>query len=133
MAELLTDARIQFKSQAVMLGYIPDFYIKQSKTILEVDGEIHLSRREYDRTRDAAFVANGFNVFRVPSWRLTKEPEQVISELRQHISQWSITKLIVKQVGRAERKGKKRGKKGNRNTLERWQDVPKLNRDHLPR
>lgn len=133
VSQLLTKAGIRFKSQSVMLGYIPDFYIKLSKTVLEVDGPIHLRRVDYDAHRDAVFVQNGFNVFRVTNHRVETEPDAVIQELRNHINHWALQKALTRQADRRKNQAKPKSKKAKRsnNKVEKWQDVRRLNKDHL--
>ena len=46
---------------------IVDFYIKKSKTCLEVDGEYHQTAKQmdYDRWKDAYLNSRGFKVIRI--------------------------------------------------------------------
>jgi very-short-patch-repair endonuclease len=45
--------------------YIPDFYCAELKLIIEVDGEIHRFRKDYDRERDRKLVNKGLTVIRI--------------------------------------------------------------------
>ena len=44
--------------------YIADFYSAKSKLVIEVDGPIHLLKREYDANRDLVMQSWGFNILR---------------------------------------------------------------------
>jgi len=81
MAELLTACRIKYRPQLILLGYIPDFYIKRRRLIIEVDGLIHDKQKEYDAYRDDVFVRNGYRVWRVTNERLYNDLDGVRTEL----------------------------------------------------
>lgn len=117
MADLLTENGIQFKSQVLMFGYIADFYFKGTKSILEVDGGIHRTRKEYDRHRDQVFQDNGFRVLRIKDYQLIQSPTRVLETIVAYLKNG---RRIVRKVK------KKKGK------TKRWQDVPKLSKNHLP-
>lgn len=44
--------------------YIVDFYCFEKKLIVELDGEIHLSQKEYDAHRHQKLIDMGFQVIR---------------------------------------------------------------------
>jgi len=46
------------------LFYIADFHNHAFKTIIEIDGLIHLQQKEYDAVRSANIEAIGFNILR---------------------------------------------------------------------
>lgn len=95
--------------QPIMLGYIPDFYVKCKKTIIEIDGLIHQSQREYDAQRDKVFRDNGFKVLRVMAADVISDPLTTVLTV--------VAKLTAK------------GKKAK---LPKWTRVQKLTKDHLP-
>lgn len=115
MIDLLEKYEIKFLFQCEILGYIPDFYMKKGKIILEVDGSIHKSRVEYDQHRDKVFIDAGFRILRIKSDQLISSPEKVIGEIQ------AFMKRSVVVVKRQKQRAKKR-----------WQNVPKLTKDHLP-
>jgi leucyl-tRNA synthetase len=45
--------------------YIADFYCAKLKLIIEVDGKIHESKKEYDLERDSKLLEKGIYVFRI--------------------------------------------------------------------
>jgi len=45
---------VSCQAQSVVRGWILDFWIPKLKICIEIDGPSHLSRRAYDRKRDAA-------------------------------------------------------------------------------
>lgn len=85
MFDLLTEAKIPFKPQPVMLGYIPDCYVSSAKLIIEVDGVIHDSQKAYDAFRDSVFRKKGFEVLRIKSDRLIANPQGVLTEVKRAV------------------------------------------------
>lgn len=45
--------------------YIADFYCHAHKFVLELDGDYHLNRKEYDQLRDKEMAAKGIKVLRI--------------------------------------------------------------------
>jgi very-short-patch-repair endonuclease len=119
MAELLTRHGIPFRSQVVILGYIADFYFKRAKSILEVDGLIHAKRQEYDERRDEHFREAGFRVLRIYADRIINEPRKVIAEVKAYLSHGKSKKRTRRNIARKKK-------------ATRWQDVPRLTKNHLP-
>src|SRR3990172_8913649 len=54
-----------FHSNPVVLGFIPDLFSEVLKLVIEVNGRIHESRKDYDHRRDAAFAAAGIMTVRI--------------------------------------------------------------------
>jgi very-short-patch-repair endonuclease len=54
----------QFRRQQVVNGYIADFYCHSAGLIIELDGGIHDSQREYDEERQQALELYDFHVIR---------------------------------------------------------------------
>lgn len=101
-----------WKPQVQMLGYIVDFYFGKQKAVLEVDGSIHHQTKEYDTQRDLHFQSRGFVVLRIKNEDIDAKPDQVICRVRE---------FLKRKVRRKKRK------------ITRWQDVPKLSKNHLPK
>ena len=69
--EVLRDRRcmgLKFRRQAIVGGFIVDFYCARLKVVIEVDGAVHHSpdaqARDYDR--DRLLAARGIRVVRIP-------------------------------------------------------------------
>lgn len=123
MIDLLTANNIAFEFQVNILGYIPDFYLKQVKAILEIDGKIHKEQQEYDAHRDKVFKDEGYGVMRIGANFLATQPDKVLAELQGFIKNRKATLKFAKF------KKKVRAKKAAKN----WRNVPKLGRNHLPK
>ena len=64
--------------------YIADFYCRQLKLIIELDGLIHRSQKEYDNERDEKLKAKGLKIIRITNDELS-DINSVISLIRQII------------------------------------------------
>ena len=56
---------LHFRRQQVIHGFIADFYCHAAKLIVDVDGDSHIDRQEYDAERDATLASLGFLTYRV--------------------------------------------------------------------
>lgn len=65
---------VRARRQAVIRGYIADFYIPAWNLIIEVDGSSHKDRAEYDSKRDADLAKIGLRTIRFTN-------EQVFNQL----------------------------------------------------
>jgi very-short-patch-repair endonuclease len=77
---------LHFRRQQVIHGYFGDFYCHQHELIVEVDGGIHETQKEYDAERESFLRALGFRVIRFTN-------EEVDNDLR------SVLRKIVEACG----------------------------------
>jgi len=77
-----------FCRQAVMCGYIADFYSPSLNLVIEIDGKQHEQPEaiEYDQTRDAAFARRGFKVVRFTAQAVFHEIDSVLTEISKLVS-----------------------------------------------
>ena len=54
----------KFLRQHPIGGYIPDFYCRELKLIIEIDGDSHSTQKDYDCRRTSYFEARGIRVLR---------------------------------------------------------------------
>ena len=73
---------LRFRRQQVLEAYIVDFYFLAAILVIEVDGEIHASRQEYDAERDAYLTASGLRVLRFANDRILHDLPACLSEIR---------------------------------------------------
>lgn len=56
----LCSQKIKFRFQKLFMGgrkfYIADFYLPKEKVIIEIDGDSHIGKEEYDKERDNFFI-----------------------------------------------------------------------------
>jgi very-short-patch-repair endonuclease len=84
----------KIRRQAIVLGFIPDFYCPEVKLIIEVDGSIHLveevARR--DALRERILRAEGYDVIRFTNNAVLHNTESVCAQLLERLGTLSIRK-----------------------------------------
>jgi very-short-patch-repair endonuclease len=63
--------------------YIADFYTRQKRLVVELDGPIHEFKREYDKNRDIVINGRGLRVLRLKNEEM-EDVEQVLEEIRSY-------------------------------------------------
>ena len=76
-------AGVNFYKQAVVYGYILDFWCPKAKLVIEVDGPHHASRLAADAQRDENLKAKGVETLRFK----TDEVESMIDRVLEKISE----------------------------------------------
>ena len=66
--------------------YIADFYSAKSKLVIEVDGPIHLLKKEYDNNRDLVMQSWGFNILRFTNEEVINELNSVVKTIDNYLS-----------------------------------------------
>jgi len=80
---------VRFHRQAILRGYIADFYCPSEHLVVEVDGNHHLAREKYDATRDAALAAIGIKTIRFSNREVLSNIEGVVTKIHTHIGRKS--------------------------------------------
>jgi leucyl-tRNA synthetase len=88
---------VQFRSQVVLHGFIPDFLCK--KLIVEVDGSCHDSRKEYDKNRDLILAGYGYKTLRFEAKAVMNNCPAVVAIIREELRKMDETERN-KSVGR---------------------------------
>ena len=73
----------QFLNQVVMVPFIPDFVCLTAKLIIELDGQIHESQRNYDEDRDINLAVSGYKILRFTNDEIFQDINKVIKEIIQ--------------------------------------------------
>jgi very-short-patch-repair endonuclease len=68
---------LKFRRQVPFSPYIVDFYCAELKLVIELDGNSHNDRREYDKSRDDYLRSIGLHVIRFKNDVLYEEPETI--------------------------------------------------------
>ena len=71
----------RFKAQHPVAGFIADFYCHKAKLVIEADGLIHQTRKEYDMDRDNVFNDLGLTVIRFSNEEIENSPDSVIQTI----------------------------------------------------
>ena len=75
----------KIKPQVLIAGYIVDFYCPSRKLIIEIDGESHTNKKEYDKKRDNNLSKFGFKTIRFSNEMVFNELERVISLIKKEL------------------------------------------------
>jgi very-short-patch-repair endonuclease len=72
-------AGVKFRNQHPIGPYVVDFYCRESRLIIEVDGEVHNrgGRPARDDHRDAFLRENGYRVMHVPAADILRDVDAV--------------------------------------------------------
>lgn len=82
MKGILRSLKLRFTEQQVCKPYICDFYINKSfRCVIEVDGDSHDSKIEYDEVRANYLISRNRLVFRYTNEAVLKYPETVKEQL----------------------------------------------------
>ena len=79
--------------------YIADFYCAKHKLVIEVDGPIHLLKKEYDNNRDIVMKEWGFNILRFTNDEVERDLNSVIGKIDRYISTQSELDDILPSIG----------------------------------
>jgi len=71
----------RFLPQHVLFGYILDFYCPTLRICIEMDGEIHDYRKDYDEIRDKNLKRNAIVVFHFQNKEVFKTPKKVANRI----------------------------------------------------
>ncbi len=77
---------IEFEMDGQKRFFVADFYCKQQKLIIELDGGIHEQQREYDRYRTFIIEKLGINVIRFTNEEVRHDIENVMKKIKNHLT-----------------------------------------------
>lgn len=72
---------VNFTHQAIVHGFIPDFWCEAFSLIVEVDGTSHNGRLDYDDWRDEIFRRKGIEVVRVSNLDALRYPATCLAKV----------------------------------------------------
>ncbi len=86
---------VRIRRQHPIYKYIADYYCHELKLVIEIDGEIHLSRenKESDISRDITLNEFGIQIIRFTNDQVINNLDQIIDEIKKKIEE-----LKLKQV-----------------------------------
>ena len=53
--------------------FFVDFYCHELKLIVEIDGDIHISQKEYDNERETILIEMGYKIYRIKNKEVNSE------------------------------------------------------------
>ena len=85
---------IQFHRQVPLLEYIVDFYCHELQLAIEIDGDSHLYKQEYDCKRQGALEQHGIQFIRFSVSAVKNDMFSVGLSLEQVVSELKIKKEV---------------------------------------
>ncbi len=76
----------RFHRQAVILGWIVDFWCPELRLVIEVDGSSHKGRHKEDARRDSVMVNAGISIIRISASFVESQPDTAMRKIRRGIS-----------------------------------------------
>ena len=73
---------LRFRCQHPIGNFILDFYCPACKLVVEVDGEIHVHKIDYDNERTAKLTQYGYKVLRFSNKQVTNDLPTVLAEIK---------------------------------------------------
>jgi very-short-patch-repair endonuclease len=83
--EVLSNKKLlgyKFIKQRIIYNYILDFYCSELMLAIEIDGQSHDNKQEYDKNRDDFLKACGIKVFRFTNQEVLTNLEGVREKLK---------------------------------------------------
>ena len=76
---------IDFDRQRIIGNFIVDFYVKTLGLVIEIDGESHNSKEDYDEKREKYLESLGLKIFKTTNLRVLHDLDNVMKELENFI------------------------------------------------
>jgi very-short-patch-repair endonuclease len=87
--ELLRDKRLlglKFRRQHVIEGFVVDFYCHERRLAIEVDGGIHMKRKDYDEARQQVIEGEDVRFIRVNNEDIKDNMCTLIKKIKEIVS-----------------------------------------------
>ncbi len=76
---------LKFRRQHVIEGFVLDFYCPEVRLGIEVDGGVHLKRKDYDELRQEAIESEGITIVRITNKELLNRKRSILEKLKNTI------------------------------------------------
>jgi very-short-patch-repair endonuclease len=76
---------LKFRRQLVIEGFVVDFFCKELKLGIEIDGGIHLNNKEYDDIRQMIIESEGIRIIRITNEEIQNNPKILFDKIKQAI------------------------------------------------
>ncbi len=77
----------KFRRQVPIGHYFADFACLQEKLVIELDGDSHADREEYDALRDATMASDGWRVVRINNRELMNNEAGVLQTIQTELDE----------------------------------------------
>lgn len=76
---------VSFVRQQVIGNYIADFYCREKKLVIEIDGSSHDEKYEYDKVRDDYMTKQGIRILRISDKDVRHDMENVLIWIKHNV------------------------------------------------
>ena len=66
--------------------FVADFYCHEARLIVELDGDVHIQRKDYDKARDHIMKSMGIKVIRISNEDVASNMKRVISSVAEQLN-----------------------------------------------
>lgn len=80
--------KIDFDRQRVIGNYIVDFYVKKLGLVIEIDGDSHIGKEDYDEEREKYLCSLGLKVYRIEAIDVLRRMDRVMQELENYLIEY---------------------------------------------
>lgn len=91
---------LHFRRQQIIAGYVVDFYCASAALAIEIDGDSHLGRSEYDSARDRALAELDIRTLRIRNERVDADVAAVMRMIAECATATVATPLSRRERGR---------------------------------
>jgi len=85
-----------FNRQQSIGQYVADFLCRKQKAVIEIDGDSHDGKGEYDETRDEFLKSQGFIVIHIHDYEVKKNMESVLKYIKDNIKARTSTEIVTR-------------------------------------
>ena len=82
----------RFRRQHAIAGFIVDFVCTDASLIIEVDGDSHIGRAQYDADRQSKFVSMGYRVLRISNDDILRDLDSIVDGIANAVKQATATR-----------------------------------------
>ena len=93
----------KFRRQVPMGPYVADFLCFEARLVVELDGNQHADRKDYDAQRDAWFRNEGFRILRFSDRAALTETDHVLEAIWHAVRDDNDSNTLTRPAGGARR------------------------------
>lgn len=105
--EALRDKRLgeKFTPQAIIAGFIPDFWCGRLRLAIEVDGSVHAIQRDYDLWREKILINSKVRVLRFTNEQVLVNRDWCVERIKSEIQKLSGTPGVKRKATLIKKNG----------------------------
>ena len=83
--------------------FVADFYCHEARLVVELDGDVHIQRKDHDKARDRIMKSMGIKVIRISNEDVASNVRRVISSIAEQLNR--TIENVPSLIKRGELKG----------------------------